>query len=218
MKITRTDKTTENLMDPDAGIWNGIESQSFFMAPTPLNGNPAIKKVSPFLEKSTDHGSVKELSVAGVHNGSSLALLLSWPSEKNDEIADLDQFVDGVAVMFPLTPKASAVTMGSKGNPVNAWYWKANLDGVAFEVIAEGYGTSARQRGERKSQVLAGAVHREGRWYLVLSRPMDIGSGRVQFKPGQTAKMAFGVWDGGNRERSGRKSFSGDFVDVTLDL
>ena len=217
MKITRTSETTEQLMNPAAGIWDGLESRLFYMAPTPLNGNPAIKDISPFLEKSTDHGNIRELSVAGVHNGNSLALRLSWPSEKHDEIIDLDQFVDGVAVMFPLTPNASAVTMGSKGNPVNAWYWKANLDGVAFEVLAEGYGTSARQHGEGKSQIVSGAVHREGRWYVVLSRPMDIGSERARFTPGTPAKMAFCVWDGGNRERSGRKSFSGDFVDVALD-
>ena len=204
-------------MNPEAGLWRGLETRLFYMAPTPLNGNPAIKKISPFLEKSTDHGSVKELSVAGVHNGDSLALLLSWPSERNDEIADLDQFVDGVAVMFPLTPNASAVTMGSSGDPVNAWYWRANLDGVAFEVLAEGYGTSARQQGEGKSQVIAGAVHREGRRHVVLSRPMNIGSGRAHFVAGQTARMAFCVWDGGNRERAGRKSFSGDFVPVTLE-
>jgi ethylbenzene hydroxylase subunit gamma/complex iron-sulfur molybdoenzyme family reductase subunit gamma len=218
MKITRTGETTDQLMNPDAGLWNGLETRLFYMAPAPLNGNPDIKKISPFLEKSTDHGTVRELSVVGVHNGDSLALRLSWPSGKNDKIADLDQFVDGVAVMFPLTAKASAVTMGSKSDPVNAWYWKANLDGVAFEVLAEGYGTSARQQGEGKSQVIAGAVHREGHWHVVLSRPMDIGSGRARFKAGQPAKLAFCVWDGANRERAGRKSFSGDFVPVTLDL
>ena len=216
MKITRTNQKTEQLLNPDNGIWSGLETRLFYMAPTPLKGNPAIKKVSPFLEKSTDHGTVRELTVVGVHNGDSLTLRLSWPSEKHDEIADLDQFVDGAAVMFPLTPDASAVTMGSRGNPVNAWYWKANLDGAAFEVVAEGYGTSARQHGERKSQVKAAAVHRDGRWELVLSRPMNIGSGRAQFAAGQTANMAFCLWDGGNRERAGRKSFSGDFVPVTL--
>ena len=133
MKITRTNETTAHLLNPDAGIWSGLETRVFYMAPTPLNGNPAIKEISPFLEKSTDHGSIRELTLSGVHNGESLALLLSWPSKKHDEIADLDQFVDGVAVMFPLTPNASAVTMGSSGDPVNAWYWKANLDGFAFD-------------------------------------------------------------------------------------
>ena len=218
MRITRLSETTEHMMDPDAGMWSGLEVREFSMVPTPLSGNPMIVKISPFLAKSTDHGSVEKLFVAGAHNGSSLALRLSWPSEKHDKIVDLDEFVDGVAVMFPLTPDAHAVTMGSPGNPVNAWYWKANLDGVAFEVLAEGYGTSARQKGEGKSQVKAGAVYREGSWHVVLTRPLDIGSGRAQFAPGQTAKMAFGVWDGGNRERAGRKSFSGDYVDVALDL
>ena len=64
MKITRTSEATEQLMNPAAGIWDGLESRLFYMAPTPLNGNPAIKDISPFLEKSTDHGTVRELSVA----------------------------------------------------------------------------------------------------------------------------------------------------------
>lgn len=217
MIIKRTGATTEQLLNPTAGLWGQPQSRSFSMVPTPLNGNPAIKAISPFLEKSTGHGSVRELSVGGVHNGDTLALRLSWPSGKHDEIADLDQFVDGVAVMFPLTPNASAVTMGAKGDPVNAWYWKANLDGVAFEVLAEGYGTSARQRGAGKSQVKSAAIHQQGRWSVVLSRPMDIGSGRARFAPGHAARMAFCVWDGGNQERAGRKSFSGDFIDVALE-
>ena len=125
MKKTRTGETTDQLMNTDSGLWNGLETRFLYMAPTPHNGHTDNKKFSPYLEKSTDHGTVRELSVVGVHNGDSLALRLSWPSGKNDKIADLDQFVDGVAVMFPLTSKASAVTMGSKGDPVNAWYWKA---------------------------------------------------------------------------------------------
>ncbi len=217
MKVARTGESTAQLMNPDAGIWARSERRLFHMVPTPLNGNPAIKAISPFLEKSTDHGSIRELSVAGAHNGDFLALRLSWPSGKHDAIVDLDQFVDGAAVMFPLTPNASAVTMGSKGDPVNAWYWKANLHGVAFEVLAEGYGTSVRQRGEGKSQVKSAAVHKQGRWNVILSRPMDIGSRRARFAPGQAARMAFCLWDGGNRERAGRKSFSGDFVDVILE-
>ena len=216
MKIARSRAPTEQLLDPVGSTWRGLETRLFYMVPTPLNGNPRIKEISPFLEKSTDHGSVTELSVAGLHNGESLALHLSWPSDKHDVIKDLDEFVDGVAVMFPLTPNANAVTMGSKGDPVNAWYWKANLDGVAFEVLAEGYGTSARQRGAGKSQIKSGAVHHDRRWQVVLSRPMDIGNGRARFVPGRIAKMAFCVWDGGNRERAGRKSFSGGFVDVAL--
>ncbi len=41
--------------------------------------------------------------------------------------------------------------------------------------------------------------------------------GRIDFVAGAAMAMAFAVWDGGNRERSGRKSFSGDFVRMNVD-
>lgn len=211
MKINHSKATSAQLLDPNSDAWRQAVSREFAMIPTPLKGNPMIKHVSPFIEKSTDHGTVSQLVAAGLHNGQVLALRLSWKSEKHDAIVDLDEFVDGVAVMFPLSAQASAVTMGAKGHPVNAWYWKADQDGVAFDVVAEGYGTSMRRKGA-DSQVKAGAVHKHGAWHVVLARPLDIGASHARFRPGEPTRVAFGVWDGGNRERAGRKSFSGDFV------
>lgn len=186
------------------------------MAPTPLNGNPAIKRISPFIEKSTDHGVITSLDAAAVHNGEALAFRLSWQSGKHDQIADLDQFVDGVAVMFPLTAGASAFTMGAPGDPVNAWYWKANLERDAYDVVAEGYGTSAR-RCDHERTIACSAAHDGTRWHVVLTRALDGGEARARFAPGRQTRVAFALWDGGNRERAGRKSFSGDFVPAELD-
>jgi DMSO reductase family type II enzyme heme b subunit len=211
MNIGRIDASAATLLDPVAGVWSEVSTRKFAMVPTPLRGNPAIKEISPFIERSTDHGSIRELSVAGLHNGSEVALRLSWVCEKHSEIADLDQFVDGVAVMFPLGAGASAVTMGSKGDPVNAWYWKANSAEVGFNVVAEGYGTSERRPGA-DVQLICEAVHDGTRWHVVFRRTMDVGNQYTQFAPGTPHKVAFGVWDGGNRERAGRKSFSGEFV------
>ena len=216
MKISRATASSEALSNPDADAWNKVPAREFPMVPTPLYGNPMIEHVSPFIAKSTDHGTVNKLSVAGVHNGEVLAIRLSWSSEKHDKIVDLDEFVDGAAVMFPLSAKASAITMGAKGHPVNAWYWKGNLEDAGFDVVAEGYGTSARQA-LKASHVRAGASYKDGSWRVVLSRALDVGRGRPRFVPGKPTKVAFAVWDGGNRERAGRKSFSGDFVAAELD-
>jgi DMSO reductase family type II enzyme heme b subunit len=216
MKIVRVTVTAEALLDPDAAAWTSVPAREFQMLPTPLTNNPMIKRISPFIERSSDHGTIKRLTAAGMHNGEVLALRLSWPGAKHDRIVDLDEFVDGVAVMFPLGAKASAITMGAPGQPVNAWYWKADLDGVAFDVVAEGYGTSERRKGE-DSDVGAGASYRDGIWRVVLCRSLDAGDGRALFHPGQPIRLAFAVWDGGNRERAGRKSFSGDFVPADLD-
>jgi len=216
MKIIRTNLATDSLLDPTHAAWSNVATDSFALIATPLKGNPAIRKISPFIEKSTDHGSITALEAAALHNGTDLAIFLRWKSDKHAEIVDLDEFVDGVAVMFPLTDKASAMTMGSDSDPVNAWYWKANRTSRAFDVVARGYGTSARSSSD-KHPIMSAADHHDGRWSVVLTRSLEAKSGRAQFVPGQPTRMAFAVWDGGNRERSGRKSFSGDFVPVPVD-
>lgn len=215
MEIKRVTADAAALLDPANAIWQQAAGQDFPMVPTPLKGNPAIEAISPFIAQSTDHGVIHGLSVAGLHNGKVLALRLSWASDRHDRIADLDQFVDGVAVMFPLTAKASAVTMGSPGEPVNAWYWKADKADQPFDVVAEGYGTSTRRPG-KDAQLSSKAIHKDGRWHVVLERPLKVGNQYAQFEPGTPTKLAFGVWSGGNRERAGRKSFSGDFTLVPV--
>jgi len=205
MKIIRTASATEALLDPLNAAWGSMPDKAFPLVPTPLNGNPAIKRVSPFIEKSTDHGTISEIRVAAVHNGADIFVRLNWASDKHDKIVDLDEFVDGAAVMFPVTKNASAFTMGSEKDPVNAWYWKANRESRAFDVVAQGYGTSRRTSSD-KHPITSAAVHRDGRWALVLTRSMHAKDARAQFKPGGETGMAFVAWDGGNRERSGRKS------------
>lgn len=216
MKVVRTQASDSDLAELDSAAWAGAGRESLPLVPTPLNGNPGIKAISPFIEKSTDHGVVSKLQVSAAHNDNVLAVWLSWTSDKHDRIVDLDEFVDGVAVMFPLTTRASAITMGSPTDPVNAWYWKGNLEQSAFDVIATGYGTSGRHRDPARP-ITCSARHEDGRWQVVLSRSMAGAKGRISFVPGTETAMAFAVWDGGNRERSGRKSFSGDFVRVNIE-
>lgn len=215
MEIRRVAADAAVLLDPMNTVWQQAAGQGFPMVPTPLKNNPAIEAVSPFIAQSTDHGVVHGLDAAGLHNGKVLALRLSWTSDKHDTIADLDQFVDGVAVMFPLSSRASAVTMGSPGEPVNAWYWKADRADQPFDVVAEGYGTSTRRTG-KDAQLVSKAIHKAGRWHVVLQRPLRMGNQYAQFEPGTPTRLAFGVWSGGNRERAGRKSFSGEFTLVAV--
>ena len=196
MNVRRLDATNEQLADPAFEGWSRVTAREFPLVPTPLRGNPAIKAISPFIEKSTDHGTVSSVTAASAHNGSAIAVRLEWASAGNDKIVDLDDFVDGVAVMFPLTERASAVTMGSESDPVNAWnwwYWKANLGTTAFDVIARGYGTSGRRNDERHP-IASRAVHADGRWHVTLARTIVAAADRVAFVPGRDTRMAFAVW------------------------
>ena len=216
MKVQRVVASEAQLIDPQSEVWQSVSGKAIPMFATPLANNPMIEKVSPFLAKSTDHGSIAKLNTRAAHNGRHIGIWMSWSSAAHKTLDDLDEFVDGVAVMFPLAPGASAFTMGAPGKPVNAWYWKANLGSEAFDVVAEGYGTSAR-RPRQKSTVKCGAHHGDGKWYVSLIRAIEVDGPHALLEPGRPVQLAFACWDGGNRERAGRKSFSGDFVAVEVE-
>lgn len=214
MKAYRIPASNAELLDPRSAKWQKVPAETVTLAPTPIAA--LAGEVSPFLAvDSTDHGKIDRVDVSIAHNGESLAIRLSWKCEKHDAIKDLDQFVDGTAVLFPMSDAANAVTMGAKGAPVNAWYWKANHPRDPYDVIAEGFGSSER-RSPKVSGLTSAADYANGAWTVVLCRPLSAGRGHVRFIPGKPSRIAMAVWDGGNLERSGRKSFSGEFV--TLDI
>lgn len=212
MKAKRIEGSNDALLDLDSAVWSGAENTAFEMFPTPL---AMVQEVSPFLAMSQDHGVIKRLEAAALHNGSMLAVRLKWVAQKHDKVVDLDSFVDGVGVLFPVGRGAPAMTMGAKGKPVNAWYWKANAK-EPMEVVAEGFATVRRMKDKAGSDLQAVAQHRSGEWNVILRRSLTAGNGLVKFQPGGSSKIAFSVWNGGNAERSGRKSFSGDFVDFEI--
>lgn len=212
MKAKRIKVSDEALFDLDSPAWAGAEVERFPMFPTPL---AMVKETSAFLALSQDHGQVENLEVAALHNGGMVAIRLKWAADKHDQLLGVDTFVDGVAVLFPLARGASAMTMGSPTKPANAWYWKANED-TPYEVVARGFGSVQRLKGAQASDLKAVAQHRDGHWQVVLRRSMAAGDGLVKLMPGRGSKIAFAVWDGGNAERSGRKSFSGDFMDFEI--
>ncbi|MFP6680766.1 MAG: ethylbenzene dehydrogenase, partial [Gammaproteobacteria bacterium] len=78
MKVTRIDASDGTLLISTDSVWKDVESRKFPLVPTPLNGNPMIKKISPFIEKSTDHGIINEVTASASHNGNILAVRLSW--------------------------------------------------------------------------------------------------------------------------------------------
>ncbi|MCK2127384.1 ethylbenzene dehydrogenase-related protein [Thauera aromatica] len=210
MKAKRIDASNDALLDAASPAWASALGESMSMAQTPLM---LTKEVSPFLALGQDHGAIENLQAAALHNGRMLAVRLQWAAPKYDRIVDLDSFVDGAAVLFPLVRGAPAVTMGAPGKPTNAWYWKANKP-EPYEVVAEGFASVQRVAG--RSDLKAVAQYRDGQWNVVLGRSLGKADGLVKLEPGGSTKIAFAVWSGGNAERSGRKSFSGEFVDLEI--
>lgn len=207
MKVPYINRHTDHFLDPQNELWGQIGAGRFELVPTPIT---MTEHLSAFMAMSTEHGKVDKIESRIAHNGKKISVHLSWEDKtRNDEIRDLDQFVDGVAVMFPLTDQADPMTMGDKKNPVNAWFWRANL-AEPFDVIAHGFGTSERRSGKELGLSVA-SVHENGRWSVVFQRALRSGmfsDRQISFAPGKVAGISFAVWDGGNDDRSAQKSVS----------
>lgn len=207
MKVVRVKAGNDELLHPEAAVWAQAKGEKVAMMPTPL---AMVQELSPFLAISQGHGATSELLVEAVHNGEMLALRLSWAADRRERVVDLDEFVDGVAVMFPTVSGASAVTMGAAGKPVNALYWKADQR-PPYEVLAEGFRFVQRQKDNAGSDLKAASVYKDGRWQVVFRRSLGARNGLVRFAAGKQGGVAFAVWAGAAGERSGRKAYSGNF-------
>jgi ethylbenzene hydroxylase subunit gamma/complex iron-sulfur molybdoenzyme family reductase subunit gamma len=212
MKAHRLRGDSQDLADLGGRFWGSAPSTTVELAPAPL---VRVALVSPQMSTRDDHGSVRSLQVQAAHDGAQLAFRLVWRMLEPHTIGDLDQFADAVAIMFPMHPEASAITMGAKNRPVNAWYWRAGNAGP-FDVYAEGLGTSLR-RDAAETGLAARSRHVDGEWTVVLMRPLAVAAEAVLFEPGLRSSVAFSVWDGGNAERAAYKSSSLVFSDFELE-
>lgn len=170
---------------------------------------------------------VDGVRVQAFHDGSELALRLSWndPSRSPDpawaewqarmaEALYVDEaeipaepLPDAVAVQFPPEPGAGRrpyFLMGGGNAPVVLWRWDAD-EGV----------TEARARGMDQLEPLpeaavgGSASWEAGEWSLVLRRPLEVaeGPGPV-FREGVPVPIAFFVWDGSSAETGKRGAIS----------
>lgn len=216
MKLSYVNAANEKLLDPFGKSWAGIQQHEVELYQTPI---AMVQHLSPFMALSETHGKIRSLDFKMAHNGKTVSVYVSWKDEtRDDKIEDLDQFIDSVAVMFPLTPNANVMTMGDADNPVNAWFWRADkVD--PYDVLAHGFGTSQRRDG-RSSGLAVVSSYKEGRWHVVFQRRLRanlLSSGQAGFMPNSISGVAFAVWDGANKERSAQKSFSGEWLAFEVD-
>lgn len=199
--------------DPEAEAWEEAEAYYFPLVgqviQTPRNFAPAVDGVW----------------VEGLHDGSELALRLSWndPSRSPDpawsewqERMAAALFADGVEIPTDPLPDAFAVQipealprgserpyflMGARGAPVRVWRWSSE-DGVS-EARATGLGATEPV----EATVRGRAVHRDGRWRLVLHRALAAGEGGgPDLVEGAPVPIAFYAWDGSSGEEGSRGS------------
>lgn len=213
MKVVKIDTAASVLAAGNTKSWKGIRAVKVSMSPAPL---ALVASVSPYLAKVKGHGVVKELAVKMAHDGNTLSIRLEWLNEQpRNQLRDLDSFTDAVAIMFATRQSTSAITMGAPGDSVNAWFWKAD-EQAPFDVIAQGYSSSQRRNGAISSLTTHQTCEKSHR-VVVFQRQLQVTEKScINFFPDNEYKIAFAVWAGVNDERSGQKSISGEFVNLTI--
>jgi DMSO reductase family type II enzyme heme b subunit len=104
--------------------------------------------------------------------------------------------------------------MGSPREPVNAWYWRPDLE-EPYSVTAQGTGTTRRTADPDLS---ATGAHSGGEWRVVIRRRLSSAAADyVNLGPGDTGKVAFAVWQGANQERGGLKATSLDWEPLEIE-
>lgn len=126
------------------------------------------------------------------------------------KIKSPNQFVDGAAIAFPLSPVKGflpPICMGGSGlkNEVNIWHFRANfINGYAENLISGGTGTLTISADPLLHQI---AKWKNGYWYVEFFRPLKDKNG-VMLNRSKIYYIAVGVWNGFDRERAMKKSVS----------
>jgi DMSO reductase family type II enzyme heme b subunit len=213
MKAAKLQLATRTLLNPTAQQWSKVPAEEINLASTPLSQQPSRYVRTAWAGKPV--GAVRFLKVQVTHNGKDIAFRLEWADEtENKDHGDGSVFPDAAGVLFPLKKDAPLESMGSAEAPVNAWYWRANLpEGEGQNLIAAGAGTIQETA---KSFAQTRARWADGRWQIVLARPLTINGDGVKLSPKKSTKVAFAVWEGSSQERAGLKSFSRSWRELEI--
>jgi DMSO reductase family type II enzyme heme b subunit len=201
------------LSDPASQQWQSIDGSELALEPTPLTAQPSLYIQAKW--GTVPYGGIARLAIRAAHDGERLYFRLSWPDDThNDGIRDTDQFADAAAVLFPVNGDAPLQSMGSPQAPVNAWYWRPDME-EAWSVTAQGTGTTRRTA---DPELRAGSAYSEGQWSVVMSRKLESsGAEYPNLAPGAVGKVAFAVWQGNNQERGGLKAVTMEWEPLEIE-
>jgi hypothetical protein len=81
----------------------------------------------PMIAPRPETTTTDKIDVQAIHNGKNMAVFLSWEDSDLSEGINLGKYSDAVALQFPLEQSdiPPAVFMGTKGNPVYIYHWRA---------------------------------------------------------------------------------------------
>tara|TARA_B100000315_G_scaffold103493_1_gene94840 strand:- start:382 stop:1050 length:669 start_codon:yes stop_codon:yes gene_type:complete len=221
MRAARVSSLTPGDASPNSDLWTRAPAFRLKLSPVPVG----TVDTSPYVRRAfrnynvgaVGSAAIGSVSVQAVCDGRLLSLRMEWEDLTEDShINGTTSFPDSAAVMFPIKPGASVMTMGSPEAPVNMWLWQADREAPS-DVLCRGVGTSAR-RDPLVSGLSGRGVYSGGKWMVVMSRLLE-GDGIefVNLAGKRVLTVAFAVWEGSNRERGPLKAFSGEFQDLVLE-
>ncbi|MFP4445886.1 MAG: ethylbenzene dehydrogenase-related protein [Desulfosudaceae bacterium] len=207
--------SSSELLNCQSGLWQSGHKVVETTA-TPLANQP-----SPYIKGVYEEdkiGAVKKFSIKSVHNGKDIFFYFEWDSPNpNTQIADIQVFPDGVALLFPFKDidKTQINEMGSQEYPTNAWYWRPDFEQPKNQ-ISHGLSTSIYTD---KTSIKSDSEWTNGKWHVVMGRPLKAnrkGEETIDLQPGQKIGIGFAVWEGGNGERGGVKAFSKEWMELVV--
>ncbi|OHC76417.1 MAG: hypothetical protein A3G18_03555 [Rhodospirillales bacterium RIFCSPLOWO2_12_FULL_58_28] len=163
-----------------------------------------IEWSDPF--KDVIHASDKEIDVKDIRAPGAFN---SYVRANGMVPRQLATFRDAVALQFPVKPPESAkkphFVRGDSSSAVHLWVWKSDVDAAGGHAVEEansrGWSQPPKVQAEEQQQVVSRAVWDQGRWSMVMKRPLNTGDKNdVQFEPGRFIPMAVNAWDGSNGE------------------
>jgi DMSO reductase family type II enzyme heme b subunit len=213
MYARRLQANGQNLLDPDAPAWADAPHEDVALAPTPLEAQPT-RHIRRNLA-GREWGACKQVDVRALHDGQRVYFRLEWADASPNERHEEEAFPDAAALLFPVNGGATLETMGSPEHPVNAWFWRPDIEASPENLIAKGIGTVERVEPDGLESKSARS---EETWKVVLARPID---GRantgVKLEPGRKTLLAVAVWEGSSQERAGIKAYSQTWREMELE-
>jgi steroid C-25 hydroxylase gamma subunit len=185
-----------------------------------LTGTPLANQPSPYIKATYDEkkiGAVKMIMVSAVHNGTDVFFYAEWDSpEPNMEIGEIGTFPDGFAILLPFKEpdKTPIKEMGSNDYPTNSWYWRPDFKDLPKNQVAHGLATSLYTK---EASLKSHSKWENGKWHLVISRPLQVKEEAVNLAPGAGTVVGFAAWEGASGERGGVKGFSKEWMEMTVE-
>jgi steroid C-25 hydroxylase gamma subunit len=212
MQARKLDATSEELLNPSSSRWTRVKGDMVSLEGTPVQLQPSRYIRAKWSDRPT--GTVRALKVRSAHNGRQIFFHLEWQDDELDDGKSGSSFPDAAGILFPLNGDAPLQTMGAPKAPVNAWYWRAD-DESPRNVVATGVGTATHTDG---GALVSQASWNKGTWRVVIGRSLRAprNTQAVAIKAGSPTKVAFAIWEGGQEERGGIKSFSNGWQELTL--